>query len=41
MQVFFDAANHWLYIEEPTMFNNLLADFVSSGFQNISKVLRV
>lgn len=29
--VFFDASNHWLYIEEAEKFNNVVIDFIKNG----------
>jgi hypothetical protein len=34
-------ANHWLYLEQPDVFNKLVADFVHNGFKNVSRVLHV
>lgn len=39
--VFFEQANHWLYLEQPDEFNKLVADFALHGFLNVSKVLHI
>ncbi|KAI7836993.1 hypothetical protein COHA_009175 [Chlorella ohadii] len=39
--VFFENANHWLYLEEPDKFNKLLSDFATAGFLHTSKVLHL
>lgn len=41
LQVFFERANHWLYLEQPKEFCSLLADFVLHGFVKVSQVLHV
>jgi len=40
-QIFFENANHWLYIEQADEFNKLVADFAAHGFLNVSKVLHI
>lgn len=40
-QVYFEASNHWLYIEEPDKFNSLLADFVREGFFGVRNKVRL
>ena len=37
-QVFFESCGHWLYIEQPTEFNRLVADFALEGFLHVGKV---
>ncbi|EFN51577.1 hypothetical protein CHLNCDRAFT_140070 [Chlorella variabilis] len=39
--VFFEKANHWLYLEQPEAFNKLVADFVQNGFLHVSRVLHL
>lgn len=39
--VVFEAANHWLYLEEPDKFNRLLKEFVLHGLPAVSKVNRI
>ena len=39
--VFFEGANHWLYLEEPSKFNGLVAVFAAHGFLNASRVLHL
>jgi hypothetical protein len=41
LQVFFEAANHWLYLEEPEKFNRLVGDFAASGFLHTATVVRL
>ena len=41
MQVIFEKANHWLYLEEPEKFNRILKDFVLHGLPAVSKYTRV
>lgn len=36
--VFFEQANHWLYLEQPDAFNKLVADFVHQGLVNVRGV---
>lgn len=31
LQAYFDEAGHWLYIEQPEVFNNLVLQFVSKA----------
>jgi pimeloyl-ACP methyl ester carboxylesterase len=33
--VFFEAANHWLYLEEPEKFNDLLLRFLRDGLPGV------
>lgn len=40
-QVFFERANHWLYLEQPKEFCSLLADFALRGFAKVAQVLHV
>ena len=41
LQVFFEAANHWLYLEEPEKFNKLVGDFAATGFLHTATVVRL
>lgn len=41
VQVIFEKANHWLYLEEPEKFNRILKDFVLHGLPAVSKYTRV
>jgi pimeloyl-ACP methyl ester carboxylesterase len=36
VQVFFEQGNHWLYIEEPEKFNQLVVDFAEKGLAGVS-----
>ena len=37
VQVYFESANHWLYLEEPDKFNALLREFVVNGLPAVCK----
>jgi len=39
--VFFENQNHWLYIEEPLKFSQLIAAFANDGFQGVNRVWHV
>ena len=39
--VVFDRANHWLYVEQPAEFNELLLDFVRRGNEGRAKLAHV
>ena len=41
LQVFFEASNHWLYLEEPDKFNKLVGDFAATGFLHTATVVRL
>ncbi len=41
LQVFFEDANHWLYLEESDKFNALLLDFVREGFFGVRNKVRL
>ena len=36
LQVFFEQGNHFLYIEEPDKFNQLVIDFAEKGLAAVS-----
>ena len=40
-QVYFEEANHWLYIEESDKFNSLLLDFLREGFFGVRNKVRL
>jgi non-heme chloroperoxidase len=35
--VYFEEANHWLYLEEPEKFNTVVREFVLHGLPAVSK----
>ncbi|KAL4431472.1 hypothetical protein ABPG75_006728 [Micractinium tetrahymenae] len=39
--VFFERANHWLYLEQPKEFCSLVADFVTGSFVKVSQILHI
>jgi non-heme chloroperoxidase len=39
--VYFEGANHWMYLEEPGKFNSLVAAFALHGFPGIAKYLHM
>jgi non-heme chloroperoxidase len=39
--VFFEDSNHWLYIEQPARFSQLVAAFAVHGFKGVQTVLHV
>ncbi len=41
LQVFFEQGNHFLYIEEPEKFNQLVVDFAQKGLAAVSSTCSV
>lgn len=39
--VFFEDANHWLYLEEPTKFNNVVNVFIKDGLMGVNRIIRL
>ena len=39
--VFFETENHWLYIEQPQKFSQLVAAFATQGFEGVARVWQV
>lgn len=41
LQVYFEQGNHFLYIEEPEKFNQLVIDFVEKGLAAVCNISSV